>query len=376
MKSGLILVQMLLLACTLGPSATAVSYQATNIGQFPCGWEWTHMEMVAIDMNKSGQVLFSFYDYGGQAVYSAYLWDRSNGFQDISGDKFIARGLDDSGVVTGTRGEYHQGDGWTGYYTYAATRSPATGLLTDLSMPAGAVQTDVRSVNAAGEVAGSASFADSDSPVLWHSDGTPEVLDSSPGFSVWNISISDCGNVAWDSSKCAENEDGSWTTTYRSCRWDRHHGVVELPGLREGDATSIIAVNDLGWILGTSYNGSVDGRRYVLWKSDNSITDLGPYYPTDASYNSLNDAGQLAGQLDGRAVIWNPDGSITDLGTLAGSYSTGCAIDDDGRVIGWADLGGNPYLTLWTPVPEPSSALALMAALAGFLPFLRRQRQS
>jgi probable HAF family extracellular repeat protein len=65
---------------------------------------------------------------------------------------------------------------------------------------------------------------------------------------------------------------------------------------------------------------------------------------------AINDAGQVAGTLNGRAVLWTPSGSTVDLGTLGGTTSRAYAINAAGQVAGSSTTStGETHAFLWTP---------------------------
>jgi len=240
--------------------------------------------------------------------------------------------------------------------------SSATGPV-NLGGPPYTIKSCPAGMNKSGDIAGWAYESDEQHGVLWRSDGS--IVDLGPGSAsdindsgqAVGVSVSSRAGVVWDS-------DGSIRTTI-------------------GDVHPA-AINNAGQVVGNRWKGA---NRRVAFCWTNTVTDL-PLLP-GATYAQLmsdvydiNQSGQMIGfSVDAlgrrRAVLWDNDHSVIDLGALPGyTWSTACAINDLGWIVGYSSTaawGGDSRLTLWTPIPEPSSLLALAA---GLLPLgLRRRRR-
>ena len=97
--------------------------------------------------------------------------------------------------------------------------------------------------------------------------------------------------------------------------------------------------------------------------------------------NGINDQGQVAGWSGTaggyyHAFLWQ-NGTMTDLGTLPGGWSSSaCGINNLGQVVGESlTADGLWHAVLWTPVPEPSSLLALLCGLGAMAGIVRCRRR-
>jgi uncharacterized repeat protein (TIGR03803 family)/probable HAF family extracellular repeat protein len=138
-----------------------------------------------------------------------------------------------------------------------------------------------------------------------------------------------------------------------------------LPG---GLGSLALAINDTGWIVGSSYISDMTHRHAVLWQQTNgtmTASDLGtlPSFSYQSEAYGINARGLIVGDsqaLNGsaHAALWQPGASpsVADLGTLSsqisvgstippanGLLSTATGINAAGQVGGWS-LTGDPSL--------------------------------
>jgi probable HAF family extracellular repeat protein len=134
------------------------------------------------------------------------------------------------------------------------------------------------------------------------------------------------------------------------------NGRMRDLGAFAGGDTNVVAINELGQVIGTSRTGrsSSDGnwavRRAFVWQKG-KMRDLGTLGGEEGAFTTtveaINDRGQIVGDstIEGtsihtsslsRAFLW-ANGKMRDLGTLGGPQSQARAINNRGHVIGWAE---------------------------------------
>jgi probable HAF family extracellular repeat protein len=133
-------------------------------------------------------------------------------------------------------------------------------------------------------------------------------------------------------------------------------------------------INNNGQVVGSTWGGPSD-QRALLWTNGGSAIFL-PTPSGNRSYaQGINNAGQIVGWVSdasgySHAALWDKDQSLIDLDALSGyGYSKAYAINDYGWIIGYSSNNSTDFrLTLWEPVPEPSSLATLgfgLVPLAG-----------
>lgn len=118
--------------------------------------------------------------------------------------------------------------------------------------------------------------------------------------------------------------------------WSSENGMQDLGTLPGAVFGSAYAINDLGWVVGTS------ASKATLWRPGLPPLDINALLGSVGSQAmDINNQGQIIGVAgmgsgDNFAFIWSEADGITDLGSLAGDKaSTGPqAINDDGTVVG------------------------------------------
>ena len=159
--------------------------------------------------------------------------------------------------------------------------------------------------------------------------------------------------------------------------WD---GTMHGLGLLSGATSSYIGgINNSGIVVGTSSTPS--GDRAFLW--DGETHDLGALIGENNSYAyDVNDSGVVVG-MGNNVFLW--DGKMHNLNDFIDPSTPGWTlieargINSSGQIVGLGSIAGGmphaylatPYIT--TPVPEPSSMVALLCGLGGLGTMLRRR---
>lgn len=144
-----------------------------------------------------------------------------------------------------------------------------------------------------------------------------------------------------------------------------------LPGL---EACYVWGINDLGQVVGDCRTYDHVTRCAFIWDSTGGTRSL----DFGGEALDINNEGQVVGYESGKgAVVWNQAKGLQYLPSLPLShYAIATAINDNGLITGRASMpDGYWHAVIWTPVPEPSSVLALLSGLGGVcLCMLRRKR--
>lgn len=149
---------------------------------------------------------------------------------------------------------------------------------------------------------------------------------------------------------CFEGEVGAATANPQPAMVD----LGLLPGGRMGFA---VAINDAGWIVGSSDTADSPSHA-VRWNPQGEIADLGTLPGGNYSLaRAINNSGTVVGYAadangDFHAVRWDRRGRISDLGAAPGhSFSMANKINDRGEILGESrpNQGGESHVVRWTP---------------------------
>ncbi len=246
----------------------------------------------------------------------------------------------------------------------AAPAHPATSghtpryVFTDLGVLPPGLNSQARTLNARGQVAGLADVSAIKKAlfhaVLW----TPTRPNGTSG------SMIDLGTLPGQINSVATGINNSGRvageTYYPQDKAFIDNGTMHYLGsLHRGSPSSAFGINAAGAVVGES--GTADGYEHAfLWVPDKrggvrgKMHDLGtPRGQAISTASAINDRGTIAGSslnadfLGGRAFVWRPSrphgitGTMTDLPQPRGVTQSGAtAINDHGLIVGTMELAG------------------------------------
>lgn len=135
-------------------------------------------------------------------------------------------------------------------------------------------------------------------------------------------------------------------------------------GTLGGDSSAALSINNLGQVVGTSYNASHDQRGFVY--ENGTMTDLGTLAGGTTVARGNSDSGQIVGSSyvgNAYRAFSYENGVMTNLGTLSGDYdSYGRAVNSSGQVVGISrDFSYNAHAFLYD-----NGTMTNLGALSGF----------
>jgi len=358
MRRVFVLVAAVGLMMTCSVSAHATTYAITDLGAIgrPRG------------INDLGQVVL-------QAGSQVYVWQ--NGVvQDLG---TLPGSMQIGGVGSGRRGINNRGQMLGVDASSGSERAYLweNGAIQDLGTLPGCDRIIPYGLNDLGQVVGIAMSSVSSIPqyaFLWE-DEVMRDLGTRPGSS-WGSRAYDINNlgqiVVYDSL-------GGYL-------WQ--NGVIQEvnevpPGFEYGQP---LGINDLGQVVGCAVRaGAINSQGYI-WQNG-VAQDLGmlPGWELIQAWD-INNMGQVLGYAYTSNPAIDPDwdgeeyrflwqnGVIQEIGMALGTTRplSVAAINNLGQLVGIDSTGRS---VLWTPVPEPSSLLALLSGLAGIGGMALRRRR-
>jgi probable HAF family extracellular repeat protein len=215
-----------------------------------------------------------------------------------------------------------------------------------------------------------------------------------PGMTWSAGDINDYGQVAGMTSSTTavlwqpDTPGGMTGTTYP---------IGDLPGNRS--MSYPVGMNNLGQIVGTSSSSLSDESEAFVWipGAPNGFSGgmIGLGIPSGCSASQgqdVNNLGQVVGfgWYNEKAFLWTPQDGLIDLNAYIQTTGPGrwhlvdaWGINDHGQIVGNGDFdpdGAGPlpperHAFLLSPVPEPSSTIALIACLSAMGGLASRRRR-
>ena len=339
-----LVVLLAILITLLAMPAFATEYTLTDLGRG-----------AASAINDNGQITGFRYDSeSGKDI--GFFWDTTIGFKYIGSS--VGRAINNHGQVTGGAWVWEYGVG-----------------VTELSVPAGIGSVTGSAINNSMQVVGAG----------YNEGGNYDAL-------AW-LSSDNCVNIGvWDNPHSWAydiNESGTvvgefWPVPGKNhaFKWSQSSGFVDL-----GDFGTLFAsangINDLEQIVGGYRPNGL--THAFLWSATQGLLDMGTLIGD--GYHScayrINNHGQVVGgsmfepgNPNLHAFIWSSTEGMSELDVPGGCViSRATDINNNGQIVGsFVDISGIEHISLWTPVPEPSSLLALGAGIASTLGLLKRRK--
>lgn len=330
------------LVLLISTAADAVQYVVQDVAQFAQG---SYLTVSAI--NNSGVVVGSVALQTGTT--SAFTWSAASGLNYltslVAGTSARANAINDSGQVVGYSG---------GFATLWQDGQPEDlGTLGDVGTR------EAYAINNAGQVVGMSGLL----PFLWSRATGIQGLSALSGSSSVRA-INDAGVIAG-------------TSNGKPCVYSPGAGLTYI-------TTPFISVvvkdiNDSGQVL-LKAPSTIIGPSSVWQDGQLSILPTLPGYDIPVG-NDINNRGQVVGTCGKQGglqpVCWSEADGIQALPALAGSRDYPYAVNDHCVIAGcgWDLATDTRHLLIWTPVPEPSSILALVAGLGGCGVCIRRRQR-
>ena len=284
------------------------------------------------------------------------IWDVNSGFNTFP-DGGVAGGINDHGqVIVSSPFRVYDSDG-TAIYTHDEYDSIGTDINNN---------TRATGVCIFDEPYGHA--------FLWGQTAGMEDIGTLGGDKSYGYAINDNGDIVGRSSV----DSGMLADDY-AFLWARDDGMVNLGTLPTFDLGSCAYdINNSNKIIGESYS-SIATHAFI-WDNDNGMQDIGTLLGHSSAV-AINDFGLVIGKsydYDSPSIgfIWSEaDGMVSISDLLTFSYSgynilDAYDINNHNQIVALAELDGEQYHVLLTPVPEPTSILFF---LAGSMAFLRKK---
>jgi len=177
--------------------------------------------------------------------------------------------------------------------------------------------------------------------VRWDADGTLNDLGQYNNSNTFFHDINEAGVIVGASNRAFSYTPGTG-----------YSGLLALNGSYTASAQ---AINELGWIVGSSQAEVAPGvnqTRATLWKPDGTLVNLGileiPGQDNNISVAfGVNDLGEIVGYFGNalafsHAFYWSEATGMVDLGAPGGRSSFANDINNNGYIVGYASFASAP----------------------------------
>jgi len=322
-------------------------------------------------INSSGYVVGSVGLASTSTYTRGFVWNPNTHVYTLVGNgaSSSASGINDRGIVVGT-------DNVTGNTAYRYNLN--TGVITHLSPMPGGSSANAVAINASGAVTGRSlnAILQYRAPLWAPGASIPSDLGALPGDGRHNTGydINDAGVVV------GQSKPGNNVVPVRATRWDpTTHQVLDL-GTLGGLNSLAYAINNPGFIVGSSNIGGGESSHPFLWNpTTQQMTDLGLLPGAFSGRASdINDSNMVVGHTGfnvgdplNRAYLWTSQTGMLDLNTLTDFTAAGwvlnsaVAINNAGWITGYGRApDGHQHGFVLVPVPEPATiSLLILGAL-------------
>jgi len=344
----------LLLLLSAAATCSALEYEVRDLGWIGSDYS----EVMAFAISDSDMILGSGVSVQDNKTYSA-VWDGDGNLTALEriGTSSKASDINSSGTIVGSA-DMSNND-------YYAVLWDATGAITKTIGPGSA-----NAINDSGQIL----LNDMSGHLVLNPDSTSYRLQDFPEYRY--SSATDLNSYGWAAGRTRDMVGYNYHATV----WDSE-GNGSILSMPEGFGYSeVYAINDARHVVGFT-SGDIDSA--VVWNTSGTpsiLRNLDGY--TSSRARDINNLGWVAGSSSSIAVMqpvfWDNNGNVFALPLLQGStYGEAYAINDNGLIVGYSnDETGCMRAVLWTPIPEPSSLLALGAGMMGVIGLLRRRVNS
>jgi probable HAF family extracellular repeat protein len=342
---------------SLAPEARgAVRYNITDLNSFFPG----PTNGGGNSINAQGQVAGEVSYYSTFATHAFFYDGTMHDIGTLGGRDSSGQSVNDNGEVVG-QSNLANGTSHAFYYD---------GTMHDMGTLSAAVLSDSGAfgINNSGQITGISDASDLQQyPFLY--DGTMHNL----GTRGWGTAINATGEVT--GHILVLSVTGA-LVNHAFIYGGSMHDLGDVPGLNNSFGS---AINASGWVTGDLTNSDGSVRHAFLFNGQ--MNDLGTLPGFDlSSANGINGEGQIVGSgfnagpivdvNQSHAFIYDSEDGMVDLNSLISPSSRwilsgASAINDSGQITGSGYHNRVLHAFLLTPVPEPSTLVLVLLALAG-----------